>query len=89
MPNIRWRVKHAEIPERERTMEELRIIWGETESTRVEWGMKDYITQESTRGWQQWWGWMGLVPTQLTETLCDLGTRKRLKATAGVMAEAG
>ena len=73
---------------REKAMEELRIIWGETETTRVEWGMKDYITQPSAKGWQQWWGWLGLVPQKI-HAPGGRGTKKRLKQTAAALGEAG
>ena len=74
--------------ERDEAMQAIQNIWGDNIHTKTDWGLIDYITQETAPGWNQWWGWLGLVPTQVAEGK-SMGTRKRLKETAKALAVAG
>ena len=78
--------KYAHI--RKQAMDTIEEIWGEDIRTRNEWGMIDYLTQKSVEGWQQWWGWLGLVPQKI-HAPGGRGTKKRLKQTAAALGEAG
>ena len=48
----------------------------------------DYITQPGMGTWQQWWGWMGLVPTEVQGKV-DLGEVKLVLTSAKVLAKVG
>ena len=73
---------------REHAMQAIQDIWGQDHKTRCEWGLVDYVTQKGVEGWQQWWGWMGMVPQQIHDK-AGWGQKKRLKQTAAAMADAG
>ena len=68
-------------------MRKIKKVW---EGKGEEWLGVDYITDQSPEGpWQQWWGWLGLLPTSLHRENKTRGIQGRMKETANILGEGG